>query len=117
MTRLLIALAMLLAYSTSSMAQVKVIISGGFSSAYRQVLPEFEKATGISVTTGSGASQGKGPQTIAAQLERGVYANRTCCSYAGYTRKSGDRLRGEQAKRATAGRQDVLSNSERRPAF
>jgi len=68
--RLLIAA--LLTYASSSMAQVKVIISGGFSSAYRQVLPEFEKTTGISVTTGSGASQGKGPQTIAAQLERGV---------------------------------------------
>ncbi|HUQ24635.1 MAG TPA: substrate-binding domain-containing protein [Burkholderiales bacterium] len=69
-TRLLIAAVLL--YSGSSMAQVKVIISGGFSSAYRQVLPEFEKTTGISVTTGSGASQGKGPLTIAAQLERGV---------------------------------------------
>jgi len=54
------------------MAQVKVIISGGFSTAYRQLLPEFEKTTGIAVTTGSGASQGKGPQTIAGQLERGA---------------------------------------------
>ena len=53
------------------MAQVKVIISGGFSTVYRQVLPEFEKATGITVTTGSGASQGQGPLTIASQLERG----------------------------------------------
>ena len=68
--RLLIAI--LLAYSIPSMAQVKVIISGGFSTAYRQLLPEFEKSTGISVTTGSGASQGKGPQTIAGQLERGA---------------------------------------------
>src|SRR6187402_350216 len=54
------------------MAELKVIISGGFSTAYRQALPEFEKSTGIAVTTGSGASQGKGPQTIAAQLERGM---------------------------------------------
>jgi len=53
------------------MAQVKVIISGGFSTAYRQVLPEFEESTGIKVTTGSGASQGDGPLTIASQLERG----------------------------------------------
>ena len=53
------------------MAQVRVIISGGFSTAYRQVLPEFEKSTGIEVTTGSGASQGEGPLTIASQLERG----------------------------------------------
>ena len=70
MKRLLFAI--LLAYSIPSMAQVRVIISGGFSTAYRQLLPEFEKSTGIAVTTGSGASQGKGPQTIAAQLERGV---------------------------------------------
>jgi molybdate transport system substrate-binding protein len=51
---------------------VKVIISGGFSTAYRQLLPEFERETGISVTTGSGASQGKGPTTIASQLESGA---------------------------------------------
>jgi molybdate transport system substrate-binding protein len=51
---------------------VKVMISGGFSSAYRDVLPEFERSTGITVTTLSGASQGKGPETIAAQLARGV---------------------------------------------
>lgn len=53
------------------MAQVKVIISGGFSTAYAQVLPDFEESTGIKVTTGSGASQGEGPLTIASQLERG----------------------------------------------
>ena len=52
-------------------AQVKVLISGGFSGPYDKVLPEFEKATGIKVTTGSGSSQGTGPQTIGAQLARG----------------------------------------------
>jgi len=57
------------------MAQVKVMISGGFEKAYRQALPEFERTTGISVETGSGASQGKGPKTIAAQLERGMPAD------------------------------------------
>jgi molybdate transport system substrate-binding protein len=70
MTRLLIAAASLLCTSPT-MAQVKVIISGGFSTAYAQVLPEFEESTGIKVTTGSGASQGEGPLTIASQLERG----------------------------------------------
>ena len=54
------------------MAQVNVLISGGFSGAYEELLPEFELASGIKVTTGSGASQGTGPQTIAAQLARGV---------------------------------------------
>jgi len=48
------------------------MISGGFSTAYRQVLPDFERETGIKVETLSGASQGKGPETIAAQLARGV---------------------------------------------
>jgi molybdate transport system substrate-binding protein len=38
-------------------------------------LPEFERASGIKVTSRSGASQGVGPQTIAAQLARGVPAN------------------------------------------
>jgi molybdate transport system substrate-binding protein len=54
---------------------VNVLISGGFSSAYEQLVPEFERASGIKVTTGSGASQGAGPQTIAAQLARGVAAD------------------------------------------
>src|SRR5271167_2964151 len=48
------------------------LISGGFSGAYHELLPEFERASGIKVATGSGASQGTGPQTIAAQLARGV---------------------------------------------
>jgi molybdate transport system substrate-binding protein len=53
-------------------ALVNVLISGGFSGAYEELLPEFERASGIKVATGSGASQGTGPQTIAAQLARGV---------------------------------------------
>jgi molybdate transport system substrate-binding protein len=56
-------------------AQLNVLISGGFSGAYEQLLPEFERTSGIKVTTGSGASQGTGPQTIAAQLARGVPAD------------------------------------------
>jgi len=65
----------LLAFPSPAMAQLKVLISGGFSGAYKEVLPEFERATGITVTTGSGASQGAGAQTIAAQLQRGVAAD------------------------------------------
>lgn len=56
-------------------AQVSVLISGGFSGAYEQLLPDFERTSGIKVTTGSGASQGTGPQTIGAQLARGVPAD------------------------------------------
>jgi molybdate transport system substrate-binding protein len=54
---------------------VNILISGGFSSAYEQLLPEFERTSGIKVTTRSGASQGAGPQTIAAQLASGVPAD------------------------------------------
>ena len=60
---------------TPSYAQVKVIISGGFFPAYREVVPEFERTTGITVTTASGASQGTGPDTIGALLRRGEPAD------------------------------------------
>jgi molybdate transport system substrate-binding protein len=54
---------------------VNVLISGGFSSAYEQLVPEFERTSSLKITTRSGASQGAGPQTIAAQLARGVFAD------------------------------------------
>src|SRR5262245_24730567 len=56
-------------------AQLKVIISGGFSAPYQQLLPEVERKSATKDTTGSGASQGTGPQTIGAQLARGVAAD------------------------------------------
>jgi len=65
----------LLAWPQGALAQMKVLISGGFTGAYEQVLPEFEQASGLKVTTGSGASQGDGPQTIGAQLARGERAD------------------------------------------
>jgi molybdate transport system substrate-binding protein len=54
---------------------MSVLMSGGFTGAYEALLPEFERTSGIAVTTGSGASQGTGPHTIAAQLARGVHAD------------------------------------------
>ena len=56
-------------------AHLNVLISGGFSGAYEQLLPDFTRTSGFKVTTGSGASQGAGPQTIAAQLAGGVPAD------------------------------------------
>ncbi|MBA2964017.1 MULTISPECIES: substrate-binding domain-containing protein [Ramlibacter] len=70
--RVVAAFALLLALPLAASAQLKVMISGGFSGPYEQLLPEFERSSGIQVTTGSGSSQGTGPQTIAAQLARGV---------------------------------------------
>ena len=72
---LVVALTALLVGPQGALAQMKVLISGGFSGAYERLLPEFEQTSGIKVTTGSGASQGDGPQTIGAQLARGVPAD------------------------------------------
>ena len=78
-----IALAGALLMPMAASAQVKVIISGGFSGPYEKLLPEFERTSGIKVTTGSGASQGSGPQTIAAQLAAGAKFDAVICSREG----------------------------------
>lgn len=57
------------------MAQLEVMISGGFSGPYNAMLPEFQKQTGITVVSKSGASQGSGPKTIKAQLSGGTTAD------------------------------------------
>ena len=64
---------------------MNVIISGGFSGPYEELVPRFEQSTGIKVATGSGSSQGTGPQTIAAQLARGVPADVVILSREGLT--------------------------------
>jgi molybdate transport system substrate-binding protein len=56
-------------------AQVKVLMSSGFLAPFQEVLPEFEKSTGIQVTVTRGASQGNAPNTIGAQLRAGVPAD------------------------------------------
>lgn len=74
-SRLVISFLIPLLMSTGAMAQLEVIISGGFQGPYTAMLPEFQKANGITVTTKSGASQGSGPKTIKAQLASGVTAD------------------------------------------
>ncbi len=64
-----------LLFSNAVMAQLEVIISGGFQGPYNQMLPAFEKMTGAKVITKSGASQGTGPKTIKAQLDAGTKAD------------------------------------------
>src|SRR3954469_12649763 len=72
---IVVVVAALLMCPLAASAQLKVMISGGFSGPYEALLPEFERATGIKVTTGSGSSQGSGPQTIGAQLAKGAQAD------------------------------------------
>ena len=89
MRKLLAAIAMMSPMLAT--AQLNVMISGGFSGSYEKLLPEFERASGIQVKTGSGASQGTGPQTIAAQLARGVPADVVILSREGLTELIGQK--------------------------
>jgi molybdate transport system substrate-binding protein len=62
-------------FPQNALAQVRVMTSGGFAAPLREMLPQFEKSSGISVEVILGKSQGVGPQTISAQLGRGVAAD------------------------------------------
>jgi len=73
--RISLAVLIVLALPAASYAQLKVIMSGGFSAAYKDLIPEFERTSGITVTTTSGASMGDGPNTIPNQVRRGVPAD------------------------------------------
>jgi len=70
-----VALAVSTSIPQSALAQVKVMTSGGFAAPLREMLPEFEKSSGLSVEVILGKSQGAGPETISAQLGRGVAAD------------------------------------------
>ena len=52
-------------------AEIRVLTSGGFTVAHKELAPEFERATGHKVTTGYGASMGGAPDSIPSRLARG----------------------------------------------
>ena len=81
--RLPFAMTLVLILPAALPAQVTVLMSGGFSAAYQELLPQFEKSTGITVSTARGASQGDGPTTIGAQLRRGQPADMVILSREG----------------------------------
>ncbi len=54
--------------------EVTVMISGGFTAAFKTLVAEWEKATGHKVTTVSGASMGSSATTIPNRLARGEHA-------------------------------------------
>jgi len=74
---------MLTAFTAAAFAQITVMTSGGFATPLKAALPAFEKSSGISVTVILGKSQGDGPDTIAAQLGRGVAADMVILSREG----------------------------------
>jgi molybdate transport system substrate-binding protein len=64
--------ACVLALTASAAAeQLRAMTSGGFTSAYLELVPEFERTTGHTVATSFGASMGDAPDSIPARLRRG----------------------------------------------
>jgi len=51
--------------------EIRVVSSGGFTEAYKQLVPLFEAATGHTVVTAYGASIGNAPDAIPNRLARG----------------------------------------------
>jgi molybdate transport system substrate-binding protein len=52
-------------------AEIKVMNSGGFSAAYRALTPQFEQASGHTLSTAWGPSMGNTPEAIPVRLTRG----------------------------------------------
>ena len=59
----------------ASAAEVRVMISGGLTAAYKVLVPKFERATGHTVLTAYGPSMGTTQNAIPVRLERGEPAD------------------------------------------
>jgi ABC-type molybdate transport system substrate-binding protein len=69
-TQVLLAIAVLVAAAASAQ-EVRVVTSGGFTEAYKQLAPQFERDTHIRVISAFGASMGATPDAIPNRLNRG----------------------------------------------
>ena len=65
----------LLLVGSASAAEVRVMISGGLTAAYKELVPEFERSTGHKVLTAYGPSMGTTVNAIPIRLERGEPAD------------------------------------------
>jgi molybdate transport system substrate-binding protein len=68
---LLLGGALLLSASLALADEIRVISSGGFTAAYKQLVPLYEQASGHKVITSYGASIGNAPDSIPSRLARG----------------------------------------------
>ena len=75
----LIALSFLILFSAAAgiakASEVKVMISGGLAAAYKELVPQFERATGNTVITAYGPSMGTTENAIPVRLARGEAAD------------------------------------------
>jgi molybdate transport system substrate-binding protein len=60
---------------TGQAGELKVMTSGGFTSAYRELVPEFERRSGHKIETAYGASMGNAIDSIPNRLQRGEAAD------------------------------------------
>jgi molybdate transport system substrate-binding protein len=65
----------LLLSGAASAAEVRVMISGGFTAAFKALVPEFERTTGNKVLIAYGPSMGTTVNAIPVRLERGEPAD------------------------------------------
>ncbi|ABR81007.1 molybdenum ABC transporter substrate-binding protein [Pseudomonas aeruginosa] len=72
---LCIALSALAGSPPAAAAELRVITSGGFSAAYRQLAPRFSEKTGDTLHSAYGPSMGHTPQAIPQRLEAGEKAD------------------------------------------
>ncbi len=70
-----LAATVLLFHGSANAAEVKVMISGGLSAAYKELVPQFERATGNTVVTAYGPSMGTTENAIPVRLARGEAAD------------------------------------------
>ena len=68
-------IALLLLVAPVGAAEIHVMTSGGFTAAYDELRPQFERATGNKVETAYGASMGGAPDSIPSRLDRGEPAD------------------------------------------
>jgi molybdate transport system substrate-binding protein len=73
---LILSLASLLLLTTAAQSgEIRVMASGGFTAAYDEVVPQYERASRDKVITAYGASMGGAPDSIPVRLERGEPAD------------------------------------------
>ena len=56
---------------SANASEIKVVSSGGFAAAYRELAPQFEKATGNKLEAGWGPSMGDTKDSVPSRLKRG----------------------------------------------
>jgi len=66
---------LLLTAGIATAAEIKVMMSAGFSAAYRDLVPDFERATGHKIVTTRGPSMGDRPEAVPNRIARGEPAD------------------------------------------